>query len=160
VDYQKKADGVAWEWDAAKAGAAYSLRQHDGPYRVEVLPKPGPRGEVVIRFVEDGRQVYALEAHTATVFVVKGPVLYHADFHPRATGCALVAYDLRQGKQLWRTTLHGMGQIAHSKYYNAVTLDLDGDALCVRGKESAGNYVEYVHRKTGRTVGHKVFRNR
>jgi hypothetical protein len=68
-----------------------------------------------------------------------------------------VAWDLKAKKQLWKTNLKGLGGIIHFQYHNAVNLDLDGQAVRVRGKESAGRYIEYVDRKTGKTVGHKVY---
>jgi hypothetical protein len=38
-----------------------------------------------------------------------------------------------------------------------VNLDLEKQAVCVRGNESAGRYIEYVDLRTGKTVGHKVY---
>jgi hypothetical protein len=157
VDYQKKADEAAWEWAADKASAAYCCKNNQGNYRVEMSINPDFLGEVSLYFSEGEKEVHVQPAHAGTVFAVKGTVLYYAEFHRMTSGCALVAYDLVAKKRLWKTDLEGLGPISHSKYFNAVTLDLDEDALCVRGKESAGNYIEYVDRKTGKTVGHKVF---
>jgi hypothetical protein len=67
---------------------------------------------------------------------------------------------LQEKKQLWKVRLKGVKVGAHSRYSNAVTLDLDGDTLCVHGKESAGNYIEYVSCKSGKTLGNRVFGNR
>jgi len=59
----------------------------------------------------------------------------------------VVAIDRSTGKTLWKTDLKGLGPIAHSKYRNAVRLEvLDGDAIQVFGKESSGRYVEIVSR--------------
>jgi hypothetical protein len=58
---------------------------------------------------------------------------------------------------LWKHGLRGLGGIGHSKYSNAVHVANDGKVIKVYGKESAGNYLEYVDAKTGKTVGHKIF---
>jgi hypothetical protein len=94
------------------------------------------------------------------MFVVEGKVLYYADYMASRTGCELIAYDLAKKEQLWKMALKGLGPIPHFKYHNAVTLGPAGDALLVHGHESAGNYIEYVDRKTGKTVGHKAFPNK
>jgi hypothetical protein len=88
---------------------------------------------------------------------VRGKVLYYADYNPYTTSCAVVAYDLENRKQLWNTSLQGLGPIEHTVYHNAVQIGFDGGALCVYGQESAGKYVEYVDLKEGKTVGHKIF---
>jgi hypothetical protein len=59
--------------------------------------------------------------------------------------------------ELWKTRLKGLGPIAHKDYRNDVNLGLEKYAVCVRGKEAFGNYIEFVDRKTGKTVGHKVY---
>jgi hypothetical protein len=87
-------------------------------------------------------------------------MLYYADYSPGSSGCALVAVDLKTGKQMWKSGLQGLGPIAHTRYRNSVTLEPTDDALLVHGQESAGNYVEYVDKKSGKTVGHKVFKDK
>jgi hypothetical protein len=90
--------------------------------------------------------------------IEKGGVLYRAEFNPHASGCAVVAYDLKTREHLWRSELKGLGPVDHSKYFNAVRVEPVGEAaLAVYGKESAGRYVEVVSLKTGRTLGHKLF---
>jgi hypothetical protein len=73
-------------------------------------------------------------------------------------GCSIIAYDLANRKELWKTRVQGIGPIAHTAYDNQVALELVGDALKVLGNELAGQYVEFVDLKTGKTVGHKLFR--
>jgi hypothetical protein len=43
-------------------------------------------------------------------------------------------------------------------YSNRVNLSADGGAVRVFGTESAGSYIEFLDRKTGKTVGHRVFK--
>jgi hypothetical protein len=89
---------------------------------------------------------------------VEKEVLYYADYSPIASGCTLVAFDLRNKKQLWRTTLKGLGSVAHSEYLNRITLEtVNGEAVKITGSETAGRYVEFVEMKSGETIGHKIF---
>ena len=155
-DYQKKADEAPWEWSDERASAADSAKRVTGDYKAEVEPRD-MFGRVVIRIVKDGSIVHSFEGHTGTVFAVRDGVLYYADFGRASTGCAVVACDLRKKKQLWKARLNGLGPIAHKDYRNAVNLDLDKQAVCVRGHECLGNYIEYVDLRTGTTVGHKVY---
>ncbi len=107
----------------------------------------------------DGKDIFTLTGHQGTVFVAtRNGTLYSADYSRSSNGCGLVAYDLTARKQLWKSNLKGLGQIPHTRYSNAVRLDLLPDGtLRVFGRESAGDYVEFVDGKTGKTVGHKIF---
>ena len=155
-DYQKKADEAPWEWSDERATTEGAAKHLPAGYRAEVEPQ-GTWGDAALRLVKDGNVVHCFDGHLRTVFAVRDDVLYYADYHPSSSGCAVVAYDLRKRKQLWKTHLKGLGGVDHSKYHNAVNLDLEKYAVCVRGKESAGRYVEYVDLKTGKTVGHKKY---
>jgi hypothetical protein len=160
LDYQKEADNAAWQWAPERASALDSLTRYDGDYEVAIVRKPGRVGVLTIEVRADGKPVYSWEGYAGSVFAGKGGVIYRAHFHPSASGCDVIAYDLRARKEVWKTHLRGLGPIAHFRYRNAVTLDLRDGVLVVHGKESAGNYIEYVDTRTGKTVGHKSFRNR
>jgi hypothetical protein len=160
TDYQQLADAAAWKWSPEQANRLSSLDRYHGDYQVEIIRKPNTIGKLTIRVSDDGKPVYSWEGHSATVFVVEGKVLYYTEFHPSSSGCELVAYDLAKKEQLWKTALKGLGPIAHFRYRNDVALELAGDALLVHGKESAGNYIEYLDRKSGKSVGHKTFPNK
>jgi hypothetical protein len=154
-DYQKKADEAPWSWSDERASPEGAAKQLPDSYAAEV--ERHDSGDVTIRILKDGNIVHQFRGHYRTVFAVRDDVLYYAEFDPIVTGCALVAYDLRKQKRLWKTDLKGLGGIAHSKYRNAVNLSLEKYAVCVRGQESAGNYIEFVDLKSGKTVGHKVY---
>ena len=155
-DYGKKAKEAPWEWSDERATAAGAAKHLPAAYRAEVEPR-GTWGDAVIHVVKDGNVVHYFDGHLRTVFAVRDDVLYYADYHPSSSGCAVVAYDLRKHKQLWKAQLQGLGGVDHSKYHNAVNLGLEKYAVCVRGKESYGNYIEYVDLRSGKTVGHKVY---
>jgi hypothetical protein len=158
TDYQQKAERAVWEWDDDRATFDKSLAAS------------GYRGDVQVLRLDFGKCVYTLRpagsaaevrfgGHGETVVAVCGGALYYADFSPIASGCAVVAVDLTTGEQLWRAELRGLGPVDHSKYRNRVILDVDRNAVRVLGKESSGRYIEYLDRKSGRTVGHKVFKD-
>jgi hypothetical protein len=155
-DYQKKAEQAPWQWSEARASALDSAGRLKGDYKAEVAPRD-KFGGVGIRIVKDGHIVHYFEGHQRTVFAVRHDVLYYAEFGRARTGCAVVACDLRTGKQLWKARLKGLGPIGHKDYRNEVNLDLEKYAVCVRGKECLGRYIEYVDLRTGATVGHKVY---
>ena len=155
-DYQKMADQAPWQWSDERATAEGAAKRLTGRYGADVEPHD-TWGGAVLRVVKDGAVVHFFDGHQRTVFAVRDDILYYADFHPSSSGCAVVAFDLRKKTQLWKTHLKGLGGVDHSKYHNAVNLDLEKSAVCVRGKESFGNYIEFVDLRTGKTVGHKVY---
>jgi hypothetical protein len=154
-DYEKKAKEAPWQWSEERASAPSAAKRLTGRYGADIERRDN--FNVVLRIVKDGAVVHFFDGHLGTVFAVRDDVLYYADFQPSGSGCAVVAYDLRKQKQLWKTHLKGLGGVDHSKYHNAVNLDLERYSVCVRGKESAGNYIEFVDLRTGKTVGHKVY---
>jgi hypothetical protein len=115
---------------------------------------------LTIKFVRNDTDVLVLKGHLNSVWVNDLHALYFADFDPIQSGCAVVAYDLGTGKESWRTELQGIGLVDHSKYRNSVNLELADGAVCVRGYESFGNYVEILDANTGKMVAHRVFKPR
>jgi hypothetical protein len=159
-DYQQKANAAAWEWHPERSGLLWSVQTAPPEYEITVTRPAGVSGLLDIRFTLDAKTSYTWKGHLNTPFLINDKVLYYADYDPISDGCAVVAYDLANKKQLWKTQLQALGGVDHSKYRNAVEMDFDGDALRVFGNESAGKYVEYVDLKSGKTIGHKVFNDK
>jgi hypothetical protein len=158
-DYQKMADATAWSWSAERASVADSLLRFSKDYQVELIRPKNKFGEITIRLVDDGKEHFAWEGHYRSVFTSSGNVLVYAAFLPSRTGCAVVAYDLKTQKQLWKADLKGLGDIAHFGYSNSVNLDIiNNGAVRVFGNESAGQYLEIVDLKTGKTVRHRKYK--
>ncbi len=158
-DYQKIADATAWTWTAERASVSDSFLKFPNTYQVEMIRKKNKYGEITIRLLDDGKELVAWEGHYRSVFSLQGDILVYAAFHPNSTGCAVVAYDLKNKKQLWKTSLKGLGPIAHFRYSNSVNLEIvNNDAIRVFGNESAGQYLEIVDLKTGMTVGHRTYK--
>jgi hypothetical protein len=157
-DYQKIADATAWSWSAERANVGDSFLKLTNTYQVELIRKKNKFDEITIRFLDDGKEIVAWEGHYRSVCSLNGDVLVYAAFHPSSTGCAVVAYDLKNMKQLWKTDLKGLGPIRHFRYSNSVNLTIiNNNAVEVFGKESAGQYLEIVDLKTGKTVGHRTY---
>jgi hypothetical protein len=160
IDYQKMAEEAEWVPHEKGKAVLRCLVHELNQYQVEVIrPKGGTPWKVTIRIVDDGKEVYAWAGHLDTGFVEQDGILYHADFSPNATGCAIVAYDLGGRKLLWRANLKGIGLVRHSRWSNAIRLErVNDEAVAVYGEESGIlRYVEIVNLKTGKTVGHKMF---
>jgi hypothetical protein len=130
---------------------ARDLRDYD----VEVS---APKGQpLTVRVKDGGREVLAFRGHWETAFTRLGDTLFVAEFSPIASGCAVVAFDLTTGRQVWRCRLRGLGPVAHSRYRNRVTIETDGRVVLVRGWEALGRYIEVVDPKTGKSAGHKKY---
>jgi hypothetical protein len=164
ADYQQHADRAEWLWEPEEANLLFCVRRDFQDHQAEIIcPKKTRDGflnePLTVRLTDDGKEVYSFMAHDESVFTRRGDVLYLAEFSPIATGCSVVAYDFKAKKELWKTHLKGIGPVDHEKYRNEVTITTAGDdAIFVTGKESSGRYIEYVDMKSGKTVGHKVFK--
>jgi hypothetical protein len=159
--YQKLADDMTWDWPKERASLKFCCDNYKGTFEMTMeAPPEGVRSESLVKFKgADGKKYFSVRVHDQTVFVESNNVLYYADFDQISSGCRLIAYDLNGSKELWKTDLKGLGDINHSKYHNAVVLDIKEGALRVLGNESSGKYVEFVDMKTGKTVGHRVFKD-
>ena len=114
-------------------------------------------GPLTLTLKREGQPVYSWKGHEYSVFAIAHDVLYRAEFLPNLTGCAVMAYDLKGGKTLWRTRLWGVfGVTAHSQYQNRINLGIDDRHLIVYGNESVGYYIEILDLKTGKTVGQRL----
>ena len=155
-DYQKIADKEEWKWTPERASARDSAKHFKGDFHAEAVEKDS-NGFTIVKFLKGDDVVFSVEGHEGTVFAGKDNVVYYADYSPNASGCSVIAYDLKAKKQVWKTSLKGLGPIRHTRYSNRVILDIKDDAVHVLGKEAAGTYVEYLDLKSGKTVGHRIF---
>lgn len=157
---QAAAEKKEWRWAEEQASALASARRLGDDYGMQIATTPGKPWSSTITVTRGGRAVYSWEGHPHSVFVRAGDVLYYADFNPRMTGCAIVAFDLKDEKLLWRTHLWGYPVVGHSKYSNRINLEVGSKNLTVYGNEAYGSYIELVDRETGKTVGHRVAESR
>lgn len=161
-DYQKLADETEWHFPEVR-DLNTAARDFHAAVRTELgeydLKGTNIKAEgIFLRISKDGNELMEWTTHAHAAFAQRNGVLYYTDFHTSASGCKVVAFDLKAKKQLWTCDLKGLGPIDHSKYRNEVRMKvLDDYTLKVFGKESAGRYLEIVDRTTGKTVGHKLF---
>jgi hypothetical protein len=155
--YQKVADGLAWK-DPEKQPVPSFEDQFPGYRGLAISSATDGHRRTTIEVAAGDAVRYSWEERADGVVIGRNDVLYRADYSWTSSGCAVVAFDLKAGKELWKAKLKGLGPIHHWKYCNRVLMEPVDDAVfAVYGQESAGRYVELVEFKTGRTVGHKVF---
>src|SRR5262249_62093206 len=105
--YQAVADDAPWKWSDREASLGYCVARNLRDYDVEVS---APKGQpLTVRVKDGGRELLAFGGHWETVFTRLGDTLFVAEFSPIATGCAVVAYDLKTGQQQWRCRGRGGG---------------------------------------------------
>ena len=166
--YQKALDAdKSFAFSEADASMLFSLSQFGGKCQVHMIYDPKDWSHITFRFVRDATKLLEVKGHTRSVFRTRDNVLYFAHFETSSQGCVVTAHDLESGKKLWETELIGIRRIGHSGYTNLVTIsvgsrsgidDKDEASVYVAGHEGFGDYVEILDSKTGKTLGHKVFR--
>lgn len=148
-DDPKAAEGLPWTWSDEKATRDYCVKKHLHDYKVEVEGREA-------RILNGNKVVCTFAAHA--VFACSGDQLFLADYRPSSSGCGVIAIDLKTWKQLWKVTLQGLGPIEHSGYRTRINMETDGKTVTIWGNESLGRYVEMVDVKSGKIVGHKIFK--
>jgi hypothetical protein len=159
VDYQKLADRTEFHWRAEESSVLYSLSQMPHEYNFRLDYDPAKHG-MAFSFLKSQKVIFTFKGHKHSVFKMHGEVLYYPVFHFSSSGCQIVAYDLKRGKELWKTSLKGIGPVQHSAYRNLITLDVNDDVVTVNGHESLGDYIEFLDRNSGKTVGHRTYNMR
>jgi hypothetical protein len=162
IHYQKVADQTPWLWSNRKNNLIRCIALHLGDFQTSIdcddesIPWPGQ--SLTVRVRDQGKEAFAFHAHWRTVFTRAGDTLYIAHFRPIHTGCEVDAIDIRTGEKLWRSKVHGLGPIAHSKYSNQVSISTDGPVIIILGDEAAGRYIEFLHRVSGRILANRVYK--
>lgn len=159
VDYQKLADRTDFHWRAEESTILYSLSQMPGEYRFRLDYDPAAHG-MTFSFLKDENIVFTFKGHKHSVFKIHEGVIYYPIFHFSSSGCQVVAYDLEKRKELWRKRVRGIGGVLHSAYRNLITLDVNADVVTIHGHESFGDYIEFLDRNSGDTVGHRTYNMR
>lgn len=149
-----KVDDAQWQWSNEDNQLRRCMRDHLADYQVRVTGS-GAWGRLRVAVYDGETEVYTIDGHEETVLTRIGDVVFVADLNPIAMGCAVVAFDLKQRKQLWVSVLKGNSPQFHSAYRNQVILKRDGDLVVAYGKESNGRYIEFLDSRTGNSVGYK-----
>jgi hypothetical protein len=155
--YQKVLDHQAWEFSNYETGIFYSMSQTGFAYQIELIRAPGKFNELTIRFVKDGKTICSWLGHEHSVFAERHDILVYALFSEASQGCTLIAVNLKNGEELWRTDLKAIPLKAHSGYSNAMNLHAEEGIVTAWGHESFGNYVEIVDINTGKLLAHREY---
>ena len=71
----------------------------------------------------------------------------------------MTGYDIRTGRELWTTSLYGLGPVDHSKWSNRIAVRAESvgkrAVFVISGEELSGKYVEVLDAAYGRTVGYQ-----
>ena len=151
-----------WRWSDEKADLAYSIKKHLENCDMEVV-RETQYTPISIRDKRERRAIYSpngpFKNDLYFVFSRWKGTLYIAEHNTIATGCTVVALDLKTGKTLWRSRLFGTGPtpIMHSKYSNAINIETDGKRIIIFGREDDGRYVECLDINTGVTLANQRF---
>jgi outer membrane protein assembly factor BamB len=156
TDPDSSSKPLEWQWSCNKATLKYSIEKHLMDFEVERVEPKGYYSPIHIRSRQDRSIIYSFtEASEATVFTRWKYILYVAEYSPIATGCEVVAVNLKTGEQHWRTKLQGIGPTGHSKYQNRVNIETDGKVIVVTGNEANGKYIEHIDAQNGKTLSNK-----
>ncbi|MCR9165827.1 MAG: hypothetical protein ACE37F_32210 [Nannocystaceae bacterium] len=91
--------------------------------------------------------------HDAAALAWAGDV-FVAHYCAIASGAVVTRLDRESGRVTWTQPLTGLGPVAHSRYKNAVQLEVVGGTVRVFGREAQGAYVEELDVADGHRMGH------
>lgn len=147
---------LQWEWNDDQARFFYCVSQLPENYGVK-LTTNDQRSVFDLTLTQRERNVITWQGTEFSVFRVHGNDLLFADWNLGASGGEIVAVNLQDGSERWRTKLKGLGGIRHSAYRNRIDFAVREDVVVIWGNESQGRYVEIKSLNTGETIGHKLF---
>jgi hypothetical protein len=152
IDYQKLADGAAWKWFESPWGPVAPV----GKYTLQLTLAPN---DPPLFSILDGRkEIFSWHGNQYSVYRVVDDRLYYIDFQFTQPGGTVVAVNLANGQELWRSPLKGLvGSSAARTNLTRFNLDVQPPVIAVTGWETGGRYFEIKDIINGETVGHKVF---
>lgn len=145
-----------------------SIELFSADYQIQLTFDPRPKRDMKLSFLRDGNVMLELEVHWTSVFRSFDDKLYFARFWSTSPGCTIEAYDLRNGKELWKTgDVSKLRQGGASAYGNQVFMRLsrrnevadepEGAALIITGREGFGDYISILDRQTGTELAHRIY---
>jgi hypothetical protein len=160
--WQRIADQQPWRWQGEQANLLYGITHQFGDVDTVIeCPKldinnPSAR-LLTVRMLDEGKEAYSFQASREAVCARDWAVVYLAQPRRGGTGCTVSAYDFRAKKELWHTRLKSVSHKPRSVYRNLVTMEAHGQVLIIRGNESLLRYIEYVDKKTGKTLAQREY---
>ena len=121
-----------------------------------VVFAPAGRDLSVVRELITFRKDWA-RFHDAATVIARGDLVFVAHFSHYSTGSGLFAFDRATLKPLWEADVEQL-RVAHSEYFNDVTLALDGNSVVLTGIEAGGCTVQRFDVATGKRLSSWVKR--
>ena len=154
----KRVSATEWRWAKERVTLDYCVKHNLGGYTARITPFKDSwgLGRLRITILNGAEEVHTFEGNELTVFVQADDVLYYEDHSgPSAPANELVAHDLKARKELWRCVLKSNPPDLYSSNWQSTNIEVAGDAILVFTAASYGRCIEYVDRKSGRTVGYR-----
>lgn len=150
-------DELEWTWDKNQENPLDCAVLSDGRYQFQLETLVSRKYGLKISVLKNGKSAYSWEGHYYSVFRIENDRLYYADWDFSRSGGQVVAVDLENGKEIWRTSLNALGPIVHFQYLTRLNLKVTDHGITVYGDESQGRYIEVKDIGSGKTIGQKMF---
>jgi hypothetical protein len=156
------------------AGLPYSIARLENletgcEVHVVLRPNSGISPKIALQFVRNGKMLVDVDAHFGCNFAVFDGVLYFARNGDTEMGCQMTAFNTADGQVIWTNDKLGFPPAGHSAYSNRtyftfsmegeVPGEKDGDSIILRGRESQGDYITVINRRTGAILAHRIYRD-
>jgi hypothetical protein len=141
--------------DSRRSGLEFSLRENREACDIEVIYEPKKRQELRIVFLRKGKRLMEVRGHLQSLFRVSEDKLYFVEYVPNQRGCAVVAYDLSNGKMLWRSPLRG-AKGKETGIVQCVNMSA-GEWVGLSCREADGQFGVLLDRTTGAELAHRVY---
>lgn len=145
-----------WIWHEDDVDLLRCVRRDLADFETEIDERDRGFNQRGLTITARSGEKFRIDAQRFSTFCRRDDRLFFADYVSMASGCAIVAYDLSNGKVLWKKDLKGLGNVEHSKYRNNVIVAIESERIVVRSVESRGAYVECLAQDDGRQLHHRL----
>lgn len=145
-----------WIWHDDDVDLLRCVRRDLADFEAEIDEREQGFNQRGLTITARSGEKFRIDGERYSTFCRRGDRLYLADYSCIASGCAIVAYDLSNGKVLWKKDLKGLGNVEHSKYRNRVVVAIESERIVVRSIEVYGAYVECLAQDDGRRLHHRL----
>jgi hypothetical protein len=173
--WAKELAGREFAFGEQMAQLAYSLGTHqdlEPKSEIHVVLRQERKSlfpaNAFLQIWRDGKKLVEADAHLGCSFQIFDGVLYLARSHVATMGCTMTACSMTDGSIVWTTDKLGIPPQSHSAYGNEAYITLSrprevpgeerGDSIILRGRESYGDYMTVLDRRTGKILANRVFR--
>ena len=151
-------DEPQWRWSDEDASIICYLSAAPADYEISITrPKSSGVPSLKVAISDGQNPLCQFDSHYEGAFLFdrqRNWVIY-SQHSPIATGCTLVAFDLKGKRKIWEKPLKGIGPVSHSKWRNRINLKLEKDRVTVFGDEGQ-KYIESVSLDSGKAIYHRL----